>query len=137
MNPLPRTVRPPYVRPMKGWWRKNPFFVCYMAREATALIVAAYALFMLAGLLALASGKPAYEAWLACVRSPVSVMLHLIVLAGMVYHSWTWFAIMPKTMPPLLVRGKRVPAHLITLAGVVAAVASSVVLFLVTWSLAS
>jgi len=31
------TARRPYVRPMKGWWKRDPFFVRYMWREVTAL----------------------------------------------------------------------------------------------------
>ena len=44
------TVRKPYVRPMAGWWRRNPFFVRYMMRELTAPFVAIYALILLIGL---------------------------------------------------------------------------------------
>ena len=33
-------ARRTYVRPMQGWWTKNPYFMKYMAREATAIYVA-------------------------------------------------------------------------------------------------
>jgi fumarate reductase subunit C len=33
--------RTAYLRPMRGWWRRDPFFVRYMVREATALAVLA------------------------------------------------------------------------------------------------
>ena len=33
----PVTGRKPYVRPMAGWWKRDPFFVAYMIRETTAL----------------------------------------------------------------------------------------------------
>ena len=45
--------RKPYVRPMEGWWKKNPYFVEYMVHESTALFVAAYALTLLVGLVRL------------------------------------------------------------------------------------
>ena len=32
-----RPARRPYVRPMQGWWRRDPFFMRYMLREATAV----------------------------------------------------------------------------------------------------
>ena len=38
------SVRRPLKRPMQGWWRRNPYFIRYMAREATAPFVAVYAL---------------------------------------------------------------------------------------------
>ena len=49
--------------------------------------------------------------------------------------TWTWFEIMPKTMPPLIINGKRVAPGVITWSGVAAAVATSVLVFLIVWSL--
>jgi fumarate reductase subunit C len=127
--------RRPYVRPMAGWWRKNPFFVRYMLREGTALVVAGYAFFLLCGLIGLARGEAAYNAWLHAMESPLSLPLHVAALAGMVYHTWTWFEIMPKTMPPILINGKRVSAAVITWSGVTAAVVSTLVIFAIVRSL--
>lgn len=125
--------RRPYVRPMAGWWRRNPFFVEYMVHEATALFVAAYALVLLVGLRRLAQGEAAWNAWLEALRSPVSVAVHVVLLAAMCYHCWTWFRIMPKTMPPLAVGGKRVAPGVITACGVAATVVCSLVVLVVTW----
>jgi fumarate reductase subunit C len=127
--------RKPYIRPMDGWWRKNPFFVRYMARELTALVVAAYAFVLLAGVLCLASGESAFDTWLAVLRHPVSVTLHAMALVAMLYHTWSWFEIMPKTMPPVVVGGKRVAANVITTTGVVATVVVTLVLFVAVWSI--
>ena len=126
--------RRPYVRPMAGWWRKNPFFVRYMVREATALVVAAYAFVLLAGLLCLASGAAAYDSWLAMLRHPLSIVLHLLALVAMVYHTWSWFDIMPKTMPPIYSGGKRVAPHIITGTGLAVAAVVTLALFLLVWS---
>jgi fumarate reductase subunit C len=120
---------------MRGWWRRDPFFVRYMIREATALIVAAYAIVLLVGVLALSRGEAAWNAWLAALRSPLSVALHLLMLAGMIYHTWTWFEIMPKTMPALHVGGRRVSAASIIAGGLVAAVLASLALFGLAWML--
>ena len=35
--------RRPYVRSMDGWWRRNPYFVRYMLREGTSVLLAASA----------------------------------------------------------------------------------------------
>ena len=126
--------RRPYVRPMAGWWRKNPFFVRYMMREATALVVAAYAFVLLAGLLCLANGAAAYDNWLGMLRHPLSIGLHLLALAAMAYHTWSWFDIMPKTMPPMYSGGKRVPPHVITGTGLAVAAIVTLALFLLVWS---
>jgi len=120
---------------MRGWWRRDPFFVRYMIREATALIVAAYALVLLAGVLCLAQGEAAWNGWLAQLRSPVSIVLHVLMLAVMIYHTWSWFEIMPKTMPALFVGGKRVTATTITMSGLVAAVGAAAALFALAWML--
>ena len=127
--------RKPYRRSMKGWWRRDPFFVRYMIREVTAFIVAAYAIVLLVGVLALARGEAAWNGWLAAMRSPLSVALHGLMLVGMIYHTWSWFEIMPKTLPALRIGGQRVaPATIIT-AGLVAAVIASLALFGLAWML--
>ncbi|AKU10353.1 fumarate reductase, subunit C [Azoarcus sp. CIB] len=125
--------RRPYVRPMAGWWRRNPFFVEYMVHEATALFVAAYALVLLVGLLRLAQGEAAWNGWLEALRSPVALVFHVALLAAFAYHCWTWFRIMPKTMPPLVIRGKRVAPGVITACGVAATVVCSLVVLIAAW----
>jgi fumarate reductase subunit C len=123
------------MRSMNGWWRRDRFFVRYMIREATALIVAAYALVLLAGVACLAQGEAAWNGWLAQMRSPVSIVLHVLMLAVMLYHTYSWFEIMPKTMPPMFVGGKRVTAATITMSGLAAAVAAAVATFAIAWML--
>ena len=118
-----------YIRSMDGWWRRDPFFVRYMIREVTAVLVAIYAVVLLIGLICLAQGEAAYGAWRAALSSPWSLALHVLLLVGFVYHTWSWFLIMPKTMPLLFVQGKKVSAAVITGTGL--AVAAVVCLALV------
>ena len=125
-------ARRPYVRPMEGWWKRNPFFVRYMAREATAVFVYLYALLLAGGLVSLANGEAAFNAWLAWLRQPPMIVFQLVCLAVFAYHTWSWFVIMPKTMPPLRVAGKRVTASAITCTGVGIAVFSSLALVALT-----
>ena len=128
-------ARRPYVRPMSGWWRRDPFFVRYMVREATALIVALYAIVLMVGVLRLSEGEAAWNGWLEALRSPLSVALHVVMLAGMVYHAISWFEIMPKTMPMLFVGGRRVAAQSITRVGLAAAAVAALALFALAWGL--
>ena len=124
--------RRPYMRPMQGWWRRNTFYVEYMLHEATAVFVAAYAVVLLVGLVRLAQGAAAWNAWLAALRSPWSVGFHVLVLAAVCYHAWTWFQIMPRTLPPVVIKGKRLPASAITRGGLAAvAIVTLMVFFLV------
>ena len=60
--------RRPYVRPMDGWWKKNPFYVEYMVHEGTALFVAAYAITLLVGVIRLGQGEAAWNGWLELKR---------------------------------------------------------------------
>jgi fumarate reductase subunit C len=114
-------IRRTYVRPMDGWWRRDPFFLRYMAREATAIFVVAYALVLLVGVVRLAQGEAAYEAWLGALRSPLSIALHAGLAAAFVYHTITWFQIMPKTMAPMAIAGRKVGPAAITAAGIAVA----------------
>lgn len=126
-------MNPPYVRTMRGWWKRDPFFLRYMAREATALAVAAYAIVLLTGVWRLAQGEAQFNGWLRAMQSVPAIVLHLVLLAAMVYHALSWFAIMPKTMPMLFVRGQRVPARTIMRAGLGAVVIASIALFALAW----
>jgi len=123
-----------YVRPMRGWWRRNPFFVRYMLREATAVAVAVYAIVLATGVVRLAQGEASWNGWLEALRSPWSLLMHLVLLAAMIVHAKSWFEIMPKTMPLLFVRGQRVPGPTITRWGWTATVVASIVLLgLAAW----
>jgi fumarate reductase subunit C len=123
------------MRSMDGWWRRDPFFVRYMIREVTALIVALYAVVLLVGALCLAQGEVAWNAWLAALRSPFSIALHVVMLVAMIYHTYSWFEIMPKTMPAMFVGGKRVAGATITMVGLLAAAAAALALFAIAWML--
>ena len=129
-----KAVRRPYVRPMQGWWRRDPFFVRYMVREATALAVAAYAIVLSVGIVRLAQGEAAWNGWLGALQSPWAMLLHLVLLVAMVYHAYSWFDIMPKTMPMMFVGGRRVAAATITRTGWAATVIASIALLaLAAW----
>jgi fumarate reductase subunit C len=127
------SARRPNVRPMAGWWRKNPYFVEYMVHESTAFLVLAYALVLIATLAALARGEAAWNAWVAWQRTAPALALHVVLLAGFAYHAWTWVHIMPRTLPPIVIRGRRVGGAAITAAGLAAMVASSAVVLLLAW----
>jgi fumarate reductase subunit C len=91
-----------FTRPVTGsWWKENPFFLVYMAREATALFVFIYALVLLSGVVSLALGQGAYEAWRAALATKTSLVFHLILLVLVGYHTYTWFKVMPKTTPQI------------------------------------
>ena len=126
--------RRPYIRPMTNWWRRDPFFVKYIAMEATSVLVAVYAVILLVGVLRLSQGEAAYNGWLDALKSPVSVLFHVLILAVFLYHLWSWFKVMPKTMPMIFIGGKKLPQETITYTGVaVAVVVNLVVVAILMW----
>jgi fumarate reductase subunit C len=125
----------PFIRPMAGWWRRDPFFVRYMMREATALAVLVYAIVLMVGVVRLAQGEVAWNGWLRALRSPVSLLLHLVLLVSFIVHAHSWFDIMPKTMPIIFVGGRRLAATTIQRAGWAATIILTVAVFaLALWA---
>lgn len=122
----------PYVRPIDPLWWARPPYLAYTLREVTGVAVGGYALLLLAGLVSLAQGEAAYNGWLDFLRSPFSLALNFLFLIGMIAHVWTWFRIMPKTMPRIVAGDRVVPQARITAIGLAVAAAS----FLITFGLA-
>jgi fumarate reductase subunit C len=126
-----------YTRPMAGWWRRNPFYIWYMIRETSCVFITIYALILLVGLWRLSQGQVAFDSWRAALVTPTSIVFHLVALVFVIYHSWTWFKIMPKTMPFVRIGGKRVADNTIITSGVIVTIVASLVLFvLVHWAVA-
>jgi succinate dehydrogenase subunit C len=124
-------MRQPYQRPIdKYWWAKSPY-LGYTLREATGIAVALYALVLLAGVTCLATSENAYRAWLGFLASRWSIAFHALILIGMLFHVWTWFGIMPKTMPRLVIGGRYIEPRLITAAGIAIASLASLLLLLI------
>lgn len=128
------TKRNPYVRPMTGWWLKNPFYVKYMIREATSIFAALYAFVLLAGLAALVEGEAAYNAWLASLETPLAIFFHIVAMAAALYHTVTWFKVSPKVAPPIYIGENRVPDSMITGVQYVIAAIVYLVLLIVAWT---
>ena len=124
-------ARKTHVRPMHQWWRRHPFFTRYMMRELTAPFVAIYAVILLIGLVRLAEGEAAYNAWLAALAHPASILFHWLLFVAIIYHSITLWKVMPKTMPRLAIAGRRLPESTVTVLGWMATIAASVVIYLV------
>lgn len=123
------TARKAYVRSMAGWWRRNPFFVRYMLRELTAPFVAVYAVILLVGLARLAQGEAAYNAWLAALGHPASILFHWVLFIAITYHAITLWHVVPKTMPRLRLAGRALPEFAVTLFGWLATLTISAVFY--------
>jgi fumarate reductase subunit C len=121
----------PYVRPMRGWWRKNPYYVRYMIREASSVFLAIYTVILLMGLLRLTQGEAAYEAWRAALTSFGSIVFHLLALLTVAYHAYTWWKVAPKTAPDIRIAGRPLPELVITAGGWLATLGTSALVYIV------
>lgn len=92
--------RKPYVREMTSEWIfRHPRYLRYMTREFSCLFIGGWTLMMVWGLKQLAEGPAAWAAFLEFLKSPASIVFHVIALAFAVYHSVTWFNLTPKALP--------------------------------------
>jgi fumarate reductase subunit C len=122
---------------MDGWWKKNPYYVEYMVHEGTALFVIAYTLVLTVGVVRLGQGEAAWNGWLEAMQSPLSIIFHLVLLAAIAYHAFTWFKLFPLTTPPLVLQGKKVEPCAIVRAGWTAGVVAALALLVIVWGIAA
>ena len=118
---------------MQGWWKKNPYYIGHVLSEAMALFVAAYAFIMICGLYKLSQGEAAWNSWLAAMQSPLSIVVHLVLLVAMLYHVYSWFKVMPLSMPPIMMGQSKLSACAIITGGWLAAIASNLIVFGLVW----
>lgn len=120
--------RRPFHRPQpRAWWAHKPY-IGYTVRELTGVGVALYGAVLLAGLCCLWRGPDAFDAYRRWLAGPSSLLIHVLLLVVMLWHVVTWFQIMPKTMPKLIVGGKHVAQRRLTVAGVLLACIGSAAL---------
>jgi fumarate reductase subunit C len=121
--------RRPFMRVQpRTWWAHKPY-LAYSIRELSGVAVALYGGILLAGLVCLWRGPEAYAVYRHILASPASMLVHLLLLAAVLWHVVTWFRILPKTLPKLVLRGRLVSQQLIsTVALVLAGVCSAALL---------
>ena len=102
-----------YHRPVSNtWWLKRKPYILFMIRELTSVFVAGYCIFLLVLVYKLTQGANAYGNFMAALKSPSSVALHLVTLSFVLYHTITWFNLTPKIL--VLYRGEeRIPQGLV------------------------
>lgn len=120
--------RRPYLRPQRRYWWAQPPYRAYTIRESCGVALAVYAAILLAGLICLLRGPEAFEAYRHFLASPLSLLIHLALLAATLWHMLTWFQILPKTMPKMVWRGQLVRQDLMTNVATLVAVVCSVAL---------
>lgn len=92
--------RKPYVRAITSEWIfRHPRYLRYLVREFSCLFIGGWTLLMVWGLKQLSQGPAAWAVFLEVLRSPGSIVFHVLALGFAVYHSITWFNLTPKALP--------------------------------------
>ncbi|WP_176722386.1 hypothetical protein [Candidatus Thiosymbion oneisti] len=91
-----------YVRPVSKttWYLKDRNYTIHMINELTSVFIGLYALLLLWGIGAVASGDKAYyQFFLECLTSPGMLVLLWVTTIVIFYHAIAWFKVTPKAMP--------------------------------------
>lgn len=118
----------PYHRTQRATWWAHPPYLTYTLRELAGLGVALYGAILLAGLACLWRGPGAFAVYRNVLASPWSLLVHLVLLAVMVWHVVSWCQILPKTMPKLILRGRPLAQSRLTKVALICAAACSALL---------
>ena len=128
MRTQPQPVAPPYTpyhprwyrTPVSTyWWMQQWSYFRFVLRELTSLGVAYSCVILLCWIRALSLGPEAYEALEKRLASPVFLLLTVISLVLVLFHTITWFRLSAHAMV-VRVGGKRIPGVLISASNYVA-----------------
>lgn len=105
----------PYTRPMPAsWWLQKRAYFWFMIREFTAVFVGIYCVLLLVFLWKIKhGGGAAYDDIVAKLQTPWSIAFHFIALVAAMYHTMTWFALVPKVMVVRMGEEKLPPVALV------------------------
>ncbi len=101
------------------WWVHKWVHTRFILRELTSVPVALYALVLLFQIRALMRGPEAYVNFLAWLKTPGSIVLHVIALLFVLFHSVTWFNLAPRALV-IHIGKKRIPDVVIVVSNYVA-----------------
>ena len=114
------------------WWLARWPFMKFILRELSSIFVAFFVVITLLQIRALGRGPQAYQAFQNGLGTPLMLVLNIISLFFVLFHTITWFNLTPKAIA-LRVRGKRLPDVLIIAPNYIAwLVVSAVVAWIVT-----
>jgi fumarate reductase subunit C len=128
-----KPFHPRWYRPHVSvyWWLGEWHYLKFILREISSVFVAVFVVETLILIHALRQGPESYEHFLQCMRNPAILLLNVVSLFFVVFHTITWFNLAPSAMP-VRMGGKRVPDFMIAAPSYVAWVVVSVV---VAWLL--
>jgi fumarate reductase subunit C len=113
-SPLYTEYHPRWYRPRVSvyWWLGQWQYLRFILRELSSVFVALTVIMTLLELRALAEGPAAYERFQHQMGRPAIVLISVISLFFVIFHTITWFNLTPRAMAVKL-RGKRIPEWLV------------------------
>jgi len=93
------TSAPYHRKPSAGWWLRHPGYRRYMLRELTCVLIGAYAVLLIIAVHRLGQDSDSARSFLEVLGSPAGILFQVIALAFALYHTISWFALAPRTMP--------------------------------------
>lgn len=120
----PRWFRP---RVSTYWWLSRRSYLAFILRELSSIFVVWFVVYLLLLVRAVSQGDASYRQFLDwSARAPV-LLLNVVTLFFLVYHSITWFNLAPQAMV-VHVGPRRVPALVIAGSNYLAWVLTSAIL---------
>jgi fumarate reductase subunit C len=96
------------------WWTNRWIHFKFIARELTSLCVAIYSLLLLIFVGSVLNSPESLGAFVSTMQSPLFLILHVLLLGGLLFHSVTWFNLAPKAMV-IKIGGRSIPGIVIAL----------------------
>lgn len=98
MKKGPKTQIKTYVRPTSNdWWLKKPSYTRYILRELSGVVLGGYAI-LLVLLMSNAKDPAKFTEFLGFLKSPVSIVIHLVMLAAALNSAITFFKLSPRVL---------------------------------------
>jgi fumarate reductase subunit C len=94
------------------WWLRRRTYLVFVIRELTSVFVAWSVVFLLLMVRAVSQGQHEYQRFLELSGTPWMLVLNVVTLVLVVFHTITWFTVAPQAIVVRL-RGRRVPGRLI------------------------
>jgi fumarate reductase subunit C len=92
------------------WWMYRWSYFAFILRELSSAFIAWFVIFTLLQIRALSQGTESYRQFQSWTKNPIVLLVNLVSLFFVVFHSITWFNLAPKAMVVRL-RGQRVPGR--------------------------
>ena len=105
---------PRWYRPKVSvyWWLGERHYLKFILRELSSVFVAVFVIETLLLINALRNGPDAYAHFLQTMQNPLMILLNIISLFFLAFHTITWFNLAPSATP-VRVGGKRLPDAMI------------------------